>query len=53
MDKNVIQIDGKKSLIINPDLQQEIGLFLTAQYQSEQYPISKIYPLETPNGEPY
>lgn len=46
---NVLKIDGRKSFIINPELNLEIGVFLSAQYQGQSYDLRVINALGVDN----
>ena len=39
---NVLKIEGKKSVIINPDLNLEIGLFISGMYKDNRYILKNI-----------
>lgn len=43
---NVMSIDGKSSVIVNPNLNIEMGLFLTAEYQGRQFEIRRVLGFE-------
>jgi hypothetical protein len=46
VSSNLLRIEGRESIIVNTQMQPQIGLFVYSEYQGKQYPLKSILALD-------